>query len=693
MRTNRLVMLVIVLVTIAFPLLTARAGEEPHPFSVHDMLAMDRVSDPQVSPCGKWVAFVVRVTDLEADKGRTDIWLAETGGTNLRQLTANPAGDWNPRWTPCGKIAFLSTRSGSSQIWMIDPTGGEARQMTKLPLDVGNLEVVAKLESFIFSMEVYPGTTVEETVQRDKEKAEGKTSGMIYNELMFRHWDTLEDGKRSHLFIRPAGGSDADTRDLMPGLDADVPTRPWGGSEEFAVSADGKELYFTAKVLPGSEPAWSTDYDIYAVPTAAVDGAVAMRCLTEDNQAWDTAPLVSPDGKTLAWTAMARPGFEADRFRIWLMDLESGAQRTLTGDWDRSPGGLLWSEDGKTIFCTAYNLGQKSLFAVDAKSGAAKEVVKMGRSGSLQLLGDNRVLYTLQTLRSPNELWTVGRDGADPKQLTDFNGPKLALAKMGEAEQFTFKGWNNEEVWAYVVKPFDFDPNKKYPVAFLIHGGPQGSFGNSFHYRWNPQAYVGAGFCAVMVDFHGSVGYGQDFTDAISGHWGDRPYEDLVKGLGAALERYPWMDGERVVAAGASFGGYMINWIHGQPFADSFRAFVCHDGNIDERMAYYDTEELWFPEWENGGAPFTAPEHYGQFNPIDHIANWKVPTLVVHGALDYRVVDTQGLSAFTALRRQGVPARLLYYPDENHWVLSPNNSIQWHNEVMAWITRWTEAAQ
>jgi len=690
MGTCRRLFATIVILLFGAPLLPALAGEAVHPFSVRDMLAMDRISDPQVSPCGKWVAFNVRVTDLEADKGRTDLWLAEIAGDTVRRLTADPAGDWNPRWSPCGKIAFLSTRSGSSQIWMINPFGGEAEQVTDLPLGVSNLEIAPQLESFIFTLEVYPGATVAETVARDKELAGRKTSGLVYDELMFRHWDTWEDGKRSHIFLRPAVGGDDDVRDLMPDLDADVPTRPWGGSEEFAVSTDGKTVWFTAKVLPGSEPAWSTDYDIFALSTAAGETPAEITCITEDNEAWDAAPLLSPDGKTLAWLAMARPGFEADRFRIRLLDLASGEQRTLTEKWDRSPSGLAWSEDGKTIFCVAYNLGQKSLFAVDVATGAAAEVVKMGRNGSIQMLPGGRLLHLKQTLRSPNEIWTVGRDGSDPAQLTDFNGPKLALAGMGETEQFTFKGWNDEEVWAYVVKPMDFDPTKKYPVAFLIHGGPQGSFGNSFHYRWNPQAYVGAGFCAVMVDFHGSVGYGQDFTDAISGHWGDRPYEDLVKGLDAALERYPWMDGGRVVAAGASYGGYMINWIHGQPFADRFKAFVCHDGNIDERMAYYDTEELWFPEWENGGSPMTAPEHYEQFNPIDHIHKWKVPTLVVHGALDYRVVDTQGLSCFTALRRQGIPARLLYFPDENHWVLSPNNSIQWHDEVMGWITRWIE---
>jgi dipeptidyl aminopeptidase/acylaminoacyl peptidase len=326
-------------------------------------------------------------------------------------------------------------------------------------------------------------------------------------------------------------------------------------------------------------------------------------------------------------------------------------------------------------------------------------VVKLGRNSSLQWAG-NHLLFGQQHLQSPTELYTVKTSGKDLQQITDLNGPCLAKAQMGEPEQFTFSGWNDETVWAYLVKPYDFDSTtarsaenpggKIWPVAFLIHGGPQGSFGNDFHYRWNPQAYIGAGFATVAVDFHGSVGYGQEFTDSISSHWGDRPYEDLVAGLAAALDKYPWLDGERIVAAGASFGGYMINWLHGQPFANQFKAFVCHDGNIDERMAYLDTEELWFPEWENGGTPWQVPDHYQQFNPIDYVQNWHVPTLVVHGALDYRVVDTQGMSTFTALRRQGVPARLLYYPDENHWVLKPQNSIQWHEEVMAWLTRWIE---
>jgi dipeptidyl aminopeptidase/acylaminoacyl peptidase len=676
----------------------AAAQDAPHPFSIHDMLAMERLSDPQVSPDGRWVAFVVRSTDLEANRGRTDIWLASIDGKTTKRLTSHEAGDWNPRWCRDGGLFFLSTRSGSSQVWRIEPTGGEARQITDLPLDINEFRVEPALKKFLVAMEVYPGLGIDGTVEKDKEKAALQTTGMVYDELMFRHWDTWEDGKRSHLFtVDPATG---EAVDLMTYLNADVPTRPWGGLEETAVSPDGGEVLFTAKMLPGSQPAWSTDYDVYAV---AADGSGALRCLTEDNEAWDTEPAFTPDGKTLTWLAMDRPGFEADTFHLVLMDWATGERRRLdvtytTPQLDRpidlSPHGLAFAADNRTAYFSAGCLGQRSVFKLDTKTGKVTRIHEMGRASNVTVLKKG-LLFGLQHLQSPTEFHTMTFDGKNVRQITDFNGDKLAQALMGEPEQFTFKGWNDETVFAYVVKPHDWTAEKAaagqtWPVAFLVHGGPQGSFGNDFHYRWNPQAYVGAGFTTVAVDFHGSTGYGQAFTDAISGHWGDRPLEDLEKGLAAALEQYPWMDASRVVAAGASYGGYMINWMHGQPFAGNFRAFVCHDGNLDEQMAYFDTEELWFPEWEHGGAPWTNPGGYSMHNPVDYVQNWHVPTLVVHGALDYRVVDTQGLSTFTALRRQGVPARLLYFPDENHWVLKPQNSIQWHDEVMGWLTKWTE---
>ena len=679
------------LIPAAGPAAAEPAGE-PHPFSIHDMLAMARIGDPQVSPDGTLVVFTVRETDLEANRGRTDLWLADLAGKHPpRPLTRSQAGEWNPRWGPDGRIHFLSNRTGSAQIWVIDPRGGEAEHFIKTPLDVAAFEPAPALGGFLIAMEVYPGLSPDQTKARDAELAASGRSGMVYDELLFRHWDTWQDGKRSHLFsLRPDGSC----LDLMPDLDADVPTRPWGGMEEVAIAPDGSEVLFTAKILPGSEPAWSTDYNVYAVST---DGSGRLRNLTAANKAWDTGPLYAPDGKTLAWLAMDRPGYEADRLHIELRGWPAlGAPRRLDLVYDGlelSPGSLLWDARGRTLYTSAPYLGQRSIFAIDVSSGAVRLVVRDGSNGAVTWAGD-RLLYLKQHLRSPNEIYTVRADGRDERRLTGLNDANLAACRLGEPFQFTFAGWNGNTVHAYVVKPHDWSEagaqaGRKWPVAFLIHGGPQGSFGNDFHYRWNPQAYAGAGFATLAVDFHGSVGYGQDFTDAINGHWGDRPLEDLEKGLAAALARYQWLDGERVVAAGASYGGYLINWLHGQPFAERFRAFVTHDGNLDERMAYFDTEELWFPEWEKGGTPWENPDGYDSFNPIDYVQNWHVPTLVVHGQLDYRVVYTQGLSTFTALRRQGVPARLLFFPDENHWVLKPHNSIQWHEEVLAWITRWT----
>lgn len=655
-----------------------------HPFSVHDMLAMDRIGDPHVSPDGKWVVFTLRSTDLEANRGRTDLWLINIDGHGLRQLTSHPASDFSPSWTPDGQsIYFLSTRSGGAQIWRIPVGGGESQQVTDLALGVGNYLLSPDGKTFAITMEVYPECeSLECTEERLQAEKDRKASGRIYDKVFIRHWDTWKDGRRSHLFTMAVDGDKP--VDLMPGWDADTPSKPFGGIEEVAFAPDSKSLVFTARVAGREEP-WSTNFDLYHVP---IDGSADPKNLTEANKAWDTAPSFSPDGKTLAYLAMARPGYESDRFRIMLRSWPDGETRALTENWDRSPGGIVWSNDSKTIYTTASNIGQSSLFAINAQNGSVKTVVEKGYVGALTTAG-NRLLFGMDHLKSPVELYTVKPDGKDVRQITDINAEKVARARMGDAEQFTFKGWNDETVYCYVVKPVDFDPNKKYPVAFLIHGGPQGSFGNHFHYRWNPQAYTGAGYAAVMVDFHGSVGYGQAFTDAIGGDWGGKPLEDLQKGLAAALARYDWMDGERVSALGASFGGYMINWIAGN-WPDRFRALVNHDGNLDERAAYFATEELWFPEWDHRGNPWDNPENFEKHNPVNYVKNWKTPMLVIHGALDYRVVETQGISAFTALQRRGIPSKFLYFPDENHWVLQPHNSILWHETVIDWLDKWTK---
>jgi len=346
----------------------------------------------------------------------------------------------------------------------------------------------------------------------------------------------------------------------------------------------------------------------------------------------------------------------------------------------------VWSADGRTIYATAGNLGHTSLFAIDVAGGTARTVLKDGHVATPAVAGD-RIVVAVDHFKLPAELHTVEPDGSGLRAITSVNAPRLAKIKFGEFEQMTFKGWNDETVYAWIVKPVDFDPSKKYPVAFLIHGGPQGSFSNNFHYRWNAQSYTAQGYAAVLVDFHGSTGYGQAFTDSIGGDWGGKPLVDLQKGLDAALAKYPWMDGTKVCALGASFGAYMVNWIAGQ-WPDRFTCLVSHDGNLDERMAYYATEELWFPEWDHRGTPWDNPEGYTKHNPIDHVKNWKTPMLVVHGGRDYRIPDTQGMSVFTALQRRGIPSQFLYFPDENHWVLKPANSIQWHETVLAWLARW-----
>ncbi len=664
---------------------------EKHPFNVHDLVAMQRIGDPQPSPDGSRVAFVVTTMDLEANKGRRDIWMAATDGSKVHRVTTDIANDWSPRWGDDETLYFLSSRSGSAQVWRWDFSANVAAQVTDLPLGIDVFKTGPDGGALYAGLAVFPDCedSIPCTEKRLAEKAAEKTSGMIFDKVFVRHWDTWKDGRRNHVFRIPiANGSAGAPVDLMAGVDGDCPTIPWGGDGDFDVSPDDKWLVYTAKVVEGSEEVWSTDWDLWAVPT---DGSKAAKCLTEENKAWDAAPAFSPDGSTLAYLAMVRPGYEADRYRVMLMDWADGSTRNLTEKWDRSPGSVVWAPDGSALYGSANNVGHHSIFRIDPANGAVSAILTPHTNSSPSPLADGRVVFSRDSLVSPAELYVLPAGGGEPAQITHLNDERLAGIEFGEYKQFSFTGANHDEVFGYLLYPANRDLEKKYPLAFIIHGGPQGSSDDHWHYRWNPQIYAAHGYATVMIDFHGSTGYGQDFTDAIRNDWGGAPYEDLMKGLDHVLRTHLWIDSERMAAAGASYGGYMINWIQGQ--TDRFKALVCHDGNLDEFMAYFDTEELWFPEWEHGGTPWENPEGYRKHSPSAFLKNWKTPELVIHGALDYRVVDTQGLGTFNALQRLGVPSRLLYYPDENHWVLKPLNSIQWHEVVLDWMDTWTAAEE
>jgi dipeptidyl aminopeptidase/acylaminoacyl peptidase len=657
-----------------------------HPFSVHDMLAMDRIADPRVSPDGTEVAFSVSVTDFAKNGRRSDLYLAAVDGSWIRRLTTNDANDTQPRWSPDGKaIYFVSTRSGSAQVWRIAVTGGEAEQVTALPLDVDALEVAPNGGVLVFSMAVFPGKSPQETKAKLEEKERSKARGMVFDRLFIRHWDTWENGTRNHLFAYPL--PDGPATDLMRGMEADCPSKPFGDSKDYSISADGSIVVFSAKDV-GREEAWSTNFDLFEAP---MDGSAAPRRLTT-NPATDGSPRLSPDGTRLAYLAMRRPGYESDRNEVVVRDRQTGAEHTFTlradagPRGDRSPDDLVWSPDGTTLYCTAEHMGQKAIFAMSAETGKASILVGEGTCSDPRPLGSGRVLYAMNHMLGPTELYAVAAGGGASVRVTHLNDGKVAATRFGRPERFSFTGARGDTVWGYLTYPVDFDPAKKYPVAFLIHGGPQGSFGNDFHYRWNPQAYAGAGYAVVSVDFHGSTGYGQAFTDAINDDWGGAPFEDLMKGLDFALARYSFLDKSRVGALGASYGGWMINWIEGH--TDRFKCLVCHDGNLDERMAYYDTEELWFPEWEHRGTPWENPAGYAKANPIEFVKNWKTPMLVIHGMKDFRIPYSQGIGTFTALQRRGIPSELLIFPDENHFVLKPGDSIQWHETVIGWLDRW-----
>ena len=658
----------------------AASAQDLNTFTWQDMIALNRLGDPQVSPDGRRVVYSVTATDVDANRRSGALFMMDLNepGEPVR-LAINEGGANTARWGSDGNLYFLSGRSGSSQVWRAAADGTGPVQVTNLPLDVNAYRLSPQADKVVVSLAVFPDCAdLACTVDRTKAVADDPATGQVYDRMFVRHWDAWNDGTQNHLFVVNADGSGEPVH-VTRGFDGDTPSKPFGDESEFTFAPDGESVVFSAREAGESEP-WSTNFDLYQV---AVAEPGQLTNLTDDNDAWDTGPVFSPDGRTMAWRAMARPGFEADKYGIFLRDMETGRIRQIAANWDRSADTLQWSRDGRTLYTTAGDVGQTRIFAIDVTSGSVVPITGEGHVSAFQQTPSGFV-FAQDTLTRPSELFVKTFRGREmPRRITNVN-PSLDNETFGEPEQFSFPGWNGETVHGYVIKPAGYVEGRQYPVAFLIHGGPQGSFGNSWSYRWNPSTYAGAGYAVVMIDFHGSTGYGQAFTDSISQHWGDRPLEDLQKGWAFAQERYPFLDGDNACALGASYGGYMVNWIAGN-WPGEFKCLVNHDGVFDTFGMGYSTEELWFTEWENGGTPYDNPRGYQEFNPANHVRNWRDPMLVIQGDRDFRIPTAQSLSTFTALQRRGIESRLVVFPDENHWVLKPANSRQWHTEVFGWL--------
>ncbi|MFT4912092.1 MAG: dipeptidyl aminopeptidase/acylaminoacyl peptidase [Brevundimonas sp.] len=665
---------------------TTAAAPEGHPaFTYKELIGLNRLGDPRVSPDGRRVVYSVTATDVEANRRSGSLYIRDVAGDAAPvRLAISDGGANTARWGADGNLYFLSGRSGSSQVWRAGADGANPVQVTDLPVEVNAYRLSPAADRVVVSLAVHPECAdLACSVKEARAEEERQSTGRVYNRMFVRHWDTWNDGTQNHLFVQDIGADGHAAGDAVwvtRGFDGDNPSKPFGDESEFTFAPDGQSIIFSAREAGSSEP-WSTNFDLYQTNGISDDGAFVN--LTEANHAWDTGPVFSPDGRTLAYRAMARPGFEADKFAIFLRDVATGQTRQIAANWDRSADSLQWSADGSTLYATAGDVGQTRIFAVDTRNGAVTPVTGEGHVSAFDLTPTG-IVFARDALNAPSDLYFKGYRSRDAvRRLTDVN-PSLDDQIFGEAEQFTFDGWNGETVHGYVIKPAGYVEGQKYPVAFLIHGGPQGSFGNSWSYRWNPSTYAGAGYAVVMIDFHGSTGYGQAFTDSISQHWGDRPLEDLQKGWAAAQSQYSFLDGDNACALGASYGGYMINWIAGN-WPDAFKCAVNHDGVFDTFGMGYATEELWFTEWEYGGTPWENPRGYQEFNPANHVDRWQMPMLVVQGERDYRIPTAQGLSTFTALQRRGIESRLIVFPDENHWVLKPQNSLQWHDEVFGWL--------
>jgi dipeptidyl aminopeptidase/acylaminoacyl peptidase len=671
--------LLFLIVLVCAPPAAAAQSAAAKPIAFDDFIRIKRVTDLQLSPDGSSIAYVVTVMDKAANRGSSDIWLVPARGGEPRRLTSSPAADMNPRWSPDGRtIAFISTRSGSPQVWRIDPNGGEAVQVTRISTGASGVIWSPSGTHLAFVSSVFPDSPDDESNrQRMAEIEASKVKGRLFDHLLIRHWNAWSDGTRSHVFVIPAAGGTA--VDVTPG-DFDVPPIALGGAQDYAFSTDGKEIAFVRNVDPEFRLGLGTNNDIFVTGIA---GGGELKKLTA-NKANDHSPSYSPDGRLLAYLAMARPGFEADKLSLMLFDRKTGAADNLTGSLDYSVGAFFWAPGSTALYFDAEEKGRTAVFRVTLATKKVEKVFEGHTLSALALSPDGRTLYFLkQALNRPNDVWSLDLKTKTLAPVTKVNADLLAGLDMNPAEEFWYDGAAGDKVHGFLLKPPAFDPSKKYPLLMLIHGGPQGSFADDFHYRWNAQMFAAAGYVTAMVNFHGSTGYGQAFTDSITGDWGGKPYEDIIKAVGFLRGTYPFIDANKLGAAGASYGGYMINWIEGQTAI--FDCLVSHDGVFDLRSMYGATEELWFPEWEYRGTPWTSHEQYTKWSPSMYVKNFKTPLLVVHSANDFRVPLEQGLQLFTSLQRMGVPSKLLYFPDEDHFISKPQNAELWWKTLHDWL--------
>jgi dipeptidyl aminopeptidase/acylaminoacyl peptidase len=666
------------------------SGQPRRAITPDDLLAMHRVSDPRISPDGTSVTYTVGTPHMEENRVVRNIWIAPlTGGGAPRQLTRG-GRDGGARWSPDGKqIAFLSTHEGTQQVFIVDATGGEPRRMTNLVGGADHVTWSPDGRSLAFTSLTYidcadDGCNRKRQAERD---ARG-TSARTYDGLLYRHWTEWRDEQRHHLFLVPVGGGPA--RNLTPGARYDVPPVQREGPHPIAFSPDGREIAFVAVDDPVE--AISTNGDIFVVP---VESGGAQPTRLTSGPGFEGGPAYSPDGRWLAYRSQATAMYEADRWRLMRYDRTARTHTEIATGFDRSVEKIAWAPDGSAIFFNAEDRGQMPVFSVAPTGGTPRPITPGTFNAEFALSPDGRTLVMARTSqRQPTELVAANADGSGERPVTRHNAERLAALDLPAPEHFTFAGADGAEVHAMLLRPPAFDASRTYPLVMVLHGGPQTQFGDTWSWRWNSQVFAGQGHAILMINRRGSTGFGQAFTDAIRQDWGGRPFDDLMKGLDAALARFPFLQKDNVAAAGASYGGYMITWMASQA-QGRFKALVAHAAVYNLESMYGATEELWFPEYEFGGPPWEQEEVYRRLSPHRHAAafgKYKTPTLVIHGELDFRVPYTQGLEFYTALQRQGVPSRLVMFPDEGHWILRPQNSAYWYGEVLGWLRRWVGAS-